>query len=224
MSIPVIAVAQGKGGSGKSTATMSIAASLADGTGVRVLAVDCDPQQSVKFWSERAGDRLPFDFAADATDPAMLRRLQNADQWDLILVDCPGNLREHAILSAILDQSSYCIVPMPTAALAVGPTEQTIEQFIKPRGIPFRVLLSMVDARHSTDQQDMRALLDAKDYPTFSTGIRRYVAHERAPLAGLVVTQYADTELANRNAVDDFRRVALELMGDLARTRKAGAA
>lgn len=44
----------------------------------RVLLVDVDPQGSATWWAERAGDRLPFDFAADS-DPAQLTRLRRLE-------------------------------------------------------------------------------------------------------------------------------------------------
>lgn len=215
----VIAIANGKGGTTKTTATMSLAAVTAEGA--KVLVVDCDPQGSAGFWADRAGENLPFEIA-ESTDPTILRNLRRAAEFDYVYVDTPGNLRESGILAAVLDLADYAVVPMPTAVLSVPPVEQTIETLIKPRGVPFRVLLSLVDGRHTADQADMRTLLEARGWPVFTTAIRRYVAHERAPLAGLVVTQYGE-EMHNRNATDDYRRVALELLTDVSRTARSAA-
>lgn len=213
----ILCVAAEKGGVGKTTTVMSLAAVLAEGG--RTLVVDVDPQASCVWWAERAGEQLPFEFA-DSTDPAILAHLRDASAFDTVLVDTPGSLRDTAVLAAVLDQADYVILPAEAAPLSVPPTQRTVERLIRPRGLPFKVLLSKVDGRHTQDAADMRRLLAAKEMPVFATGVRRYVAHERAPLAGVVVTQYEES-LATRNAIDDYRRVAVEVMTDLSRIPQA---
>lgn len=203
----IVAVAGQKGGVGKTTTAMSLAAVAAEAS--RVLLVDVDPQGSATWWAERAGERLPFDFASD-TDPTHLARLRELP-YDVVLVDTPGSLEGHDVLGAVLGASDFVILPTEPAALAVLPLVRSVKDVVMPRGVPYRVLLNIVDPRSPTEVEDARALLDAQGIATFVNVVREYKAHKRAPLDGLVVTQYPPADRYATKAVDDYRRVALEL-------------
>jgi cellulose biosynthesis protein BcsQ len=79
------------------------------------------------------------------------------------------------------------------------------------RGIVHRVLLNIVDPRSPADIDEARDLLRRHAIPYFQSTVRRYRAHERAPLDGLVITQYPAHDRYSLRALDDYRKVALEL-------------
>lgn len=55
----VIAIVNQKGGAGKTTISLNLAAALAD-SGARVLLIDADPQQTASDWSAVREKAPPF--------------------------------------------------------------------------------------------------------------------------------------------------------------------
>jgi chromosome partitioning protein len=204
----IVSIAGEKGGTGKTTTAMSLAAVASEVS--RVLMVDADPQGSATWWAERAGDQLPFDFAS-GIDPGHLASLRSLADYDVIVVDTPGSLHGRAVIDAVVAGSDVVVLPTQPAALSVVPLIRTVAHVVAPLGIPYRVLLNLVDPRRPAEASDARAMLDARQIPYLQATIRRYAAHERGPLEGLVVTQYPIRDRYSRNALDDYRRVASEL-------------
>lgn len=202
----LIPVAGQKGGVGKTTTAMSLAAVTAESS--RVLLVDVDPQQSSTWWAERAGDDLPFDFASD-TDPTHLARLRELP-YDVIFIDTPGSLEGRDVLAAVLEAADFAILPTEPSPLSVAPLIRTVTEVVRPRGIDYRVLLNKVDPRVPQDAIEAEALLDGANLHRFNAHVRNYKVHAMSPLEGKVVTQYTDSRIAAK-AIDDYRRVALEM-------------
>ncbi len=100
------------------------------------------------------------------------------------------------------------------------PLIRTVREVILPREVPYRVLLNIVDPRSTVDSVEARQLLDTQRISTFAAVVREYKAHKRAPLEGLVVTQYPADRYATK-ALDDYRRVALELYAQWSHTDRA---
>jgi chromosome partitioning protein len=203
----VVAVVNQKGGAGKTTTTMNLAAVAAESA--HVLVVDVDPQQSATWWATTAGDELPFDFA-DETDPGFLSAIRSLP-YEFVFVDTPGSLSDTAVLSAVLDAADFVVVPTEPEALCVPPMVRTIKTVVEPKRVPYRVLLSKVDMRVAGQLEEAEGLIDEMSLPRFRRPIRKYKAHADAPVTGAVATTYPESRQTFK-AIDDYRAVSLEMM------------
>lgn len=229
-----------KGGVGKSTLVVNLSAVTADvlsrkkivpaaartlaGTAddhSAVVAVSVDPQGSAVWWSERV-EELPFAFVQAHDDLEGLAGLRELPGVRHVFVDTPGwmDLKDGMdplgrgsaaeVLRIILDCAHDVIVPVNPAPLCFDPTWDTIERVIKPRGLPYSVVINNWDPRDgTTDLEQTREFVLANGWPLANTVVRRYKLHERAAADGLVCTQYPSNRTA-ANAREDFFRLALE--------------
>ena len=86
----VIAVANQKGGCGKTTLTMNLAGVLAR-DGMQVLVIDADPQASAQQWAMKAGEQgIGFEVMTHPHEDIHRKvREMAAKGYDVILIDCP---------------------------------------------------------------------------------------------------------------------------------------
>lgn len=110
----LIALISQKGGAGKTTLAMQLAAGLVE-RGHAVAVADLDPQESALRWSEACPEGMPF--------PAPVERLSGGDaefdeslaalgrRRDFVVLDCPPSI-EHPHVLAALDRVDLALVPV----------------------------------------------------------------------------------------------------------------
>ena len=208
----IVALPNQKGGVGKTTIALALAAVTADANG-RALVVDVDPQSS----SADIASRMPdpgFDFTHEM-DPGTLVRLRELRSYNMVLIDCPGSLEGGQILAAVLAVADFAVIPFVNDPLAVRPTVRTA-RFVGERGVPYKVLLNNVDPRLGADE--IRAaweLLDSGGMARFRCAVRAYRAYSTALASKQTVIQYRGRYAANVR--EDVKRVHTELLLDLGR-------
>lgn len=211
----IVAVVQQKGGVGKTTNTVNLAAVMAGHS--RVLVVDADHvQHSATDWAEaaEAADKpWLFDFTDDAR-PEVLNELRQAGDYDIIIVDTPGSLATTEIerTKLVVDNADFVLVPIEPQPMSVTPLRRTIASLMEPSSVPYRVLLSRVsrDDPGQRRKEETIALLNQLGIPQLRTVIRQYVVHSDAPITGELVTTYPESR-QTVHAIDDFKDLALEL-------------
>jgi len=222
-----------KGGVGKSTIAVNLAAVTADVLNRNddpeesspVLALSVDPQGSAVWWADRIKD-LPFHIAQAHDDLDGLKKLKSLPNIKHVYVDTPGWIdlsgdgdgddplgRGPAgdVLRAVLEMADQVIVPMETEPLCFDPTARTINKVVRPRGVPYVVVINNWDPRDGHQDLDQtKEFVKANGWPLAKTVIRHYKLHARASADGQVVTEYPLNRVALQ-AREDFFKFALEL-------------
>lgn len=168
----IIAVANSKGGVGKSTLAVHLAAWL-DKQGHRVTLADCDTQQSSSQWIREAAPQVKTLCMRDP-DTIINELPLLAQETDYVVADGPGSLAETS--RALLLVADQAIVPCKASMLeirALDAATKVLRQAQKIRVGPPKatIVLSMVgkNYRLTQDMREAAALLKLPITPTFMT-------------------------------------------------------
>ena len=205
----ILAVVNGKGGVGKTTTAINLAAILAENHDV--LLVDADPQGSATWWVERSEEGMAFDLSTES-NPAMLSNLHQTQNYHLIVVDTPPALRSEA-LKAVINLADYLVLPTPPAPMDLTALIETVRTAVRPLKVAHRVLLTKVDSRSLKETLEAQNTLLELGIPACNAFVRSYKAHERSVLDGVAITDWKGKNA--REAQSDYRRVAEELLREL---------
>ena len=128
-----IPVANQKGGVGKTTVALGLAAAIEDSSG-SVIVFDADPQQSAMEIA--AAGSLPFQVrpALSAAELASIRQVRGVDT---VIIDLPGNLTDTPVLGEVLAASDFAVIPVVPERAAILPTQRTA-QIIADQGLPLQ--------------------------------------------------------------------------------------
>lgn len=183
----IIAIANSKGGVGKSTIAVHLAAWLHE-QGHSITLADCDAQQSSSEWAREA---VPQARAVRLSDPdEILDRLPAlAQESEFVIADGPGSNTETS--RALLLRADLAIVPCKASMLEVRALAQAtnvLRQAQDIRGGPPRavIILSMV-GKHYRLTQDMKDAATALDLPLAKTALTLRQIYADAPGQGAVV-------------------------------------
>lgn len=213
----IVAIAGQKGGTGKSTLAVCIAAEL-HSRGGRVLLVDADPQGTALTWSEVAAE-------AGADAPTVIAMGDNirrdlpraAEGYDAAVIDCPGRAGGKRTAGALL-VADVVLLPCGPGTPDVWALAESIEavheaQALRPE-LRGAIVLNRTD--RSAMSRGAREALAGAGLPVLETSIGSRVAFAEALAAGQGVTAYAGGSPAGvelRRLVDEIEALVASDVG-----------
>ena len=188
MDTGVIAVANQKGGVGKTTLAMNMAAGLARRGSC--IVVDADPQRSATMWIELSDSLKGFPAkVVPAEDEIKKQIIQLQTEFDYIVVDCPPEIKSNSTMSAI-EISQVLLIPLLPSPMDLWASTR-IEELIKrvqranPTISAF-VVLNQIEPR-SAMSRGMDDALQEINIPVLPHRMSRRASYRTAALEGCSV-------------------------------------
>lgn len=142
--MPVIAFANSKGGSGKTTSALLLACALAEHKSTTI--IDADPRHPITTWSEMPGTPETLSVVKNISEKTILDEIEEAAERDaFVIVDLEGTASR--LMSYAISQADLVIIPMKEQqqdAVAALDVIQEIHRDMKAtrRKIPYAVLFT----------------------------------------------------------------------------------
>jgi chromosome partitioning protein len=197
----IVTVASFKGGVGKTTTAIHLAAYFHPQE--PTLLVDDDPSnESATTWG-RAG-KLPFPVVGRFKAGAM------AGKYSMLVFDTKARPDENDMM-AMSEGSDLIVIPTTPDKLAIDSMLRTLEALDRRKFSKYRILLTIVPPRPVTDGEQARRVLTEAGLPLFKAEIRRTVAFTRAVDEGVTVDQVRGVDMGAL-AWRDYERVGEEVL------------
>jgi chromosome partitioning protein len=208
----VIAVVNQKGGAGKTTISLNLAAALAD-TGARVLLIDADPQHTASDWSAVREKAPPF-MLIGLPQPVLHRDVPKlAADYDYVVIDGPP--RNYEVTRSAIAAADLVLIPVQPSGADFWASRETVKLAQEAHAFKeTQKSVLMVSRRKGQTAlgRDIREALASFEIPILQADVPDRIAYAEVMTAG---TTMIESQPKGPGA-QDFRALLAEIQGLLA--------
>lgn len=195
----IVTVASFKGGVGKTTTAVHLAAYLQ--RQASTMLVDGDPNRSATKWAKRGH------FSFQVIDER--QGIRRAADFTHTIIDTEAHPSRDD-MEALAGGCDLLIIPSTPDRLSLDALVDTVAVLRTLGNDRWRILLTMVPPPPSRAGELARAVLEEAGFPLFAGNIRRYTAFQTAADMGVIVSDVKDTRAVA--GWDDYQRIGAEVL------------
>jgi chromosome partitioning protein len=207
--MPIIAVVNQKGGTGKTTVATNLAALFARQS-TEVLLVDADPQGSALDWQRDRPAHLPQVSVIGLPAPNLHREIPRLQaKYPVILIDGGGRIT--AAARATVAVADFLLVPTlaskPDALSTQRFFQEVVEEVAAMKGRTAGAILFSMLKTGTTFNTSGQAVIKALGYPVLETALSHRITYQEAIAQGLSVGEYEPKSKAAEEMQAVFREL-----------------